>query len=86
MDDFAKGRGEYTRKTFSSPEPPGLPGQRSPINHEMSGAFFLGVPCALGVESFGLLRSFPRPLPASKYARLLKIVLGVSPSEGFLFD
>jgi hypothetical protein len=46
----------------------------------------LGALRDLSVKSFGFLWSFPRPLPASKYARLLKIVLGVPPSEGFLFD
>jgi hypothetical protein len=75
------GRGEYTRKTFSSPESPD-----SPRNHRIAGCFFLLVLSDPGAEFFGFLRSFRRSLPASKYARLLKIALGVPPSEGFLFD
>jgi len=56
------------------------------IDDESSRPFFLGALCELGLESGGLLQSFPRPLPASKYARLLEMALGVPPSEGFIFD
>jgi hypothetical protein len=74
------GRGEYTRKTFSSPR-----SQVCRETIESPGRFFL-VLGDLGAVFFGFLRSFRRALPASKYARLLKIALGVPPSEGFLFD